>query len=82
MLGETSLRRRRTFISPPPREIRYRNRTVSKMAAEIAEALSKLSLAIDKLGNKPQIELKPFTGKLDKRSFVNFIREFNKLATA
>lgn len=52
------------------------------MADEFAKALTQLTLAINKLGSRPQINLQAFTGKLDKRSFISFIREFNKVATS
>ena len=79
---EISQRLRKLLITPTPRELRYRNRTGKKMADEFAKCLTQLTMAINKLGNRPQITLPAFVGKLDKRSFISFIRDFNKLATA
>ena len=87
ILEKTSEKLKNILLSPPrkestPRENRYKRRHDQIMAEDLAKALTQLSLAITKMGNKPSITVHPFTGKLDKRSFVGFIREFNKMATA
>lgn len=85
-LDQSTQKLRKIFHIPShnktPREARYLARANKKMAEDLAKALSQLSVAITKMGNKPQMTLAPFVGKIDKRSFVSFVREFNKLATA
>jgi hypothetical protein len=46
------------------------------------EAMRELADKISKIGNFPPISLLPYEGRLDKRSFQTFMKQFNKIGTA
>lgn len=65
----------------PPTPILTRAKK-KKIMNDLEDAVKTLADNIAKMGNHPPINLQPYSGKMDKRSFQSFIREFNKVGTA
>lgn len=66
-------------IPPTPILTRQKKR---KIMGDLEQAVLELAENVAKMGNHPPINLAPFVGKMDKRSFQSFIKEFNKIGTA
>ena len=70
-----------SFEDIPHRPILTRARR-QKLMGDLEVAVQALADSVSKIGNQPPISLQPYTGRLDKRSWQNFIREFNKVGTS
>lgn len=53
-----------------------------KIMGDLDIAVQALADKVANLGNHPPISLQPYTGRHDKRSWQNFIKEFNKAGTS